>query len=169
MEGQADGNLNPQQLAPAGQLPGSAQDSGVEEGCDDHDSNGSSSTTSRGGAMSGFRLNSSDREGVTAGEESNLSYGDPPSHPHLVQEEQNVLHSQSLRENGTHSLQGDEMDQEVSAEEPSSVAVGAGSGLPRDSLDAIQPVPNVASKGEIYQLTVLRPRQDCTQFHLLHL
>jgi len=150
MEGQADGYLNPQQLVPAGQLPGSAQDSGVEEGCDDHDSNGSSSTTSRGGAISGFRLNSSDREGVTAGEESNLSYGDPPSHPHLVQEEQNELNSQSLRENGTHSLQGDEMDQEVSAEEPSSVAVGTDCGLPRDSLDAILPVSNLASSSNSF-------------------
>ena len=64
MEGAADGYFNAQQLLPAGQLPGSAQDSGVEEGCDDHDSNESSSTTSRGGVGSGFRRhNSSDRDG----------------------------------------------------------------------------------------------------------
>ena len=85
MEGAGDNNLPAQQLIPVGQLPGSAQDSGVEEGCDDPDSNESSSTVSRGGAGIGFlRHNSSDREGVTAGEESNLSYGDPPSHPQIL-------------------------------------------------------------------------------------
>ena len=144
MEGQADGFLNAQQLVAAGQLPGSAQDSGVEEGGDDHDSNGSSSTTSRGGAISGFRLNSSDREGVTAGEESNLSYGDPPSNSHLVQEESNELHPQPLRENGN-PLEGDEMDQEV-IEEPSSMRIVAGgSGLLRDSLNELTPVSNLAT------------------------
>ena len=74
-------------LPAVGQLPGSAQDSGVEEGCDlDPDSNESSSTIStRGGRGNGvgfIRHNSSDRDGgATAGEESNLSFGDPPSQP----------------------------------------------------------------------------------------
>ena len=138
MEGPADGFFNAQQVMPIGQLPGSAQDSGVEEGCDDHDSNGSSSTASRGGARSGFRQNSSDRDGVTAGEESNLSFGDPPSHPQLAQEEQNEHPPHPIRDNGSHSLEADEMDQEVS--EPNSLSVeGAAPGPLKDSLNNIPP------------------------------
>ena len=115
MEGVGDGNLNGQQLIPVGQLPGSAQDSGVEEGCDDHDSNESSSTTSRGGAEAAFhRHNSSDRDGAIAGEESNLSYGDPPSNPQLpAQDIQNEHRLNSSLENVKNpTSDGDEMDQE---------------------------------------------------------
>ena len=116
MEGAGDNYQNAEQLMPVGQLPGSAQDSGVDEGCDDHDSNESSSTTSRGAVGAGFqRHNSSDRDGATAGEESNLSFGDPPSHPPLLaQESKNDEHLPTgLIQNGKEpSLDGDEMDQE---------------------------------------------------------
>ena len=160
MEGRADGYLNADQLAPVGQLPGSAQDSGVEDGCDDHDSNGSSSTTSRGGAMSGFRLNSSDRDGVTGGEESNLSYGDPPSHPILAQEEHNAQPSNHLRENGSHSLAGDEMDQEASEEHMSpSVEVDA-SGMLRNSINTVPhtlpPASNLVSSSNTFPAPQMR-------------
>ena len=157
MEGLAEGHFNAQQILPAGQLSGSAQDSGVEEGCDDHDSNESSSTTSRGGAGSGFlRQHSSDRDGEDR-EESNLSYGDPPSHPQLLaQDGHNETLPNCLLEKGKNSsMDGDDMDQERS-EEQSTLSGRGASGSVRHPTNNLPLASPLASTSNSFPTPLLR-------------